>query len=163
MSSNLQRVSRFDDERPVEQFKLETGNTIIGTLYDVETRSSPDFERKSYKYLTIDCERTGRLMGVPAWHYGLRKLIARHRPQIGERVHIAVGAKVKTKAGGTCFEYVLKVDRESVPTIDYSDDAALTGEEVATDTVRLQTGETLSFPKTGRPFDDDDDDDLPFS
>lgn len=154
MSSTPQgrRVNSFDDEREVERFDLTAGNNTTGILTSVEERSS-DYGGP-YKYLVIDDENTGKLMGVPAWHHGLKEKLATLRPQIGERVRIRVLGETKTSGGQKFMKYDLRVDREQPTRVDYTAEAQLT----------TQLGDVLKFPDAPQPASPFDEaaDDLPF-
>jgi hypothetical protein len=158
MSTNPQpRPHAFDDDREIERFDLTPGNAVTGILHDVEERSS-DFGPAPYKFLVIDCEQTGRLLGVPAWHFGLRQKLAQLKPQIGERVRIKVLGETKTASGQKFMRYDVRVDRQQSRRVNYDADVQLTGESVLT-----PTGDTLEVSrKSASPFDVDDDSELPF-
>lgn len=156
-------LSRFDDEREPEPFELKSGNAITGTLVSVEDRSS-DYGGP-YKYLVIDSETDGKLYGVPAWHYGLRSKLAELRPQLGERIRIRVGEKVRTAAGQSFQKYDVRVDRPVPARVDYAAEEQLVAQSGP---LLSQMGDVLPLAERARakaqpatPFEDDDDD-LPF-
>lgn len=156
MSTAPRSVNRFDDDREVGRFELEPGNSIRGTLLEVEERSSS--LGGTYKYLIIEDEQSGKLLGVPAWHHALRERLAALRPKIGERILIRVGEKVKLDRG-TYQKYVVRVDRETAGEVDWDDETLAGTENVMGFEKREQRGK--SMPSPFNP-DEDDRSDLPF-
>jgi hypothetical protein len=133
-------------------------------LFDVEERTSDQGQDKYYKFLVIDDERTGQLLGVPAWHQGLKAKMAALEPQIGERIRITVGERIKLADGRPFVKYDLKVDRQQPLRVDYSKEKESTG---AAGAFLTQTGDVVELPPARpvvptSPFDAEPSDDLPF-
>jgi hypothetical protein len=124
-----ERLDRF----PEAWKPTEAGEKLIGTLVDVDMREN---EYGEYPILTVESEADGKEYTWHAFHTMARNLVAKKKPQPGEKVGILYGGVGEAEPGRNApVRWRLLVERTDEQ-VDYGKlgDAEETEDKAADDT-----------------------------
>jgi hypothetical protein len=155
------RVNELSDE-PATSWRPKPGDVLVGTLLDIDLRSTKFDESGRTPVLTIREDETGELIECWALHTVLRGELAKRRPQVGERIAV----RRLTDSGQGYKRYKVLVDRDKPAAFSWDAVSTDAGDVAPEDRPKLmtQTGDVVELPapaKPASPFDDDDSD-MPF-
>ena len=108
------RAMSWNDE-PEEAWRPEPGDVVVGVIRDIDERMT---QYGSCPVLVIEDEDQHKVVSVWAFHTVLRNELARHRPQVGERIAIRRLEDAESEAG-RYKRYRVLMERDKPQTFDW--------------------------------------------